>query len=90
MYNRIGKGNCILDTKGEVMKKLVIDIYDSENGVLDGVVEINSKDLELLYFNGNKLKGLQSNYSEDDEAYKRQVEICSKIVELVKQLESIS
>lgn len=71
------------------MKKIVIDIYDKENGILNGMTEINSKELGLIYSNTIEFHGLQSNYDGDDERYIEQMEICSKIVELVKQLENI-
>lgn len=75
------------------MKKLVIDIYDKNNGVLNGLIEINSKDLGLLYFEGGLnskgIQGLQSNYSQEDDKYKKQMKICSEIVRLVSELNEI-
>lgn len=72
------------------MKRIVIDIYDKENGHLNGMIEINSEELCLTYSDIIGFHGLQSNYDGDDERYIEQMEICSKIVELVKQLENIS
>lgn len=72
------------------MKRIVIDIYDETNGHLNGMIEINSEELCLTYSDIIGFHGLQSNYDGDDERYIEQMEICSKIVELVKQLENIS
>jgi hypothetical protein len=72
------------------MKRIAIDIYDETNGHLNGMIEINSEELCLTYSDIIGFHGLQSNYDGDDERYIEQMEICSKIVELVKQLENIS
>ena len=72
------------------MKKIVIDIYDKENGILNGMTEINSKDLGLIYSNTMEFHGLQSNYDGDDERYIEQMDICHKITKLVKELSDIS
>lgn len=72
------------------MKRIVIDIYDETNGHLNGMIEINSEELCLTYSDIIGFHGLQSNYDGDDERYIEQMGICSKIVELVKQLENIS
>lgn len=72
------------------MKRIVIDMYDETNGHLNGMIEINSEELCLTYSDIIGFHGLQSNYDGDDERYIEQMEICSKIVELVKQLENIS
>ena len=66
------------------MKRIVIDIYDKENGILNGMTEINSKDLGLIYSNTMEFHGLQSNYDGDDERYIEQMDICHKITKLVK------
>ena len=72
------------------MKRIVIDIYDKENGILNGMTEINSKDLGLIYSNTIEFHGLQSNYDGDDERYIEQMDICHKITKLVKELSDIS
>lgn len=72
------------------MKRIVIDIYDKENGILNGMTEINSKDLGLIYSNTMEFHGLQSNYDGDDERYIEQMDICHKITKLVKELSDIS
>lgn len=72
------------------MKRIAIDVYDETNGHLNGMIEINSEELCLTYSDIIGFHGLQSNYDGDDERYIEQMEICSKIVELVKQLENIS
>ena len=72
------------------MKRIVIDIYDKENGTLNGMTEINSKDLGLIYSNTMEFHGLQSNYDGDDERYIEQMDICHKITKLVKELSDIS
>ena len=72
------------------MKRIVIDIYDKENGILNGMTEINSKDLGLIYSNTMEFHGLQSNYEGDDERYIEQMDICHKITKLVKELSDIS
>lgn len=72
------------------MKRIAIDIYDETNGHLNGMIEINSEELCLTYSDVIGFHGLQSNYDGDDERYIEQMEICSKIVKLVKQLENIS
>ena len=72
------------------MKRIVIDIYDKENGILNGMTEINSKDLGLIYSNTMEFHGLQSNYDGDDERYIEQIDICHKITKLVKELSDIS
>ena len=72
------------------MKRIVIDIYDKDNGILNGMTEINSKDLGLIYSNTMEFHGLQSNYDGDDERYIEQMDICHKITKLVKELSDIS
>lgn len=72
------------------MKRIVIDIYDKENGILNGMTEINSEDLGLIYSNTMEFHGLQSNYDGDDERYIEQMDICHKITKLVKELSDIS
>ena len=72
------------------MKRIVIDIYDKENGILNGMTEINSKDLGLIYSNTMEFHGLQSNYDGDNERYIEQMDICHKITKLVKELSDIS
>lgn len=72
------------------MKRIVIEIYDKENGILNGMTEINSKDLGLIYSNTMEFHGLQSNYDGDDERYIEQMDICHKITKLVKELSDIS
>ena len=72
------------------MKRIVIDIYDKENGILNGMTEINSEDLGLIYSNTMEFHGLQSNYHGDDERYIEQMDICHKITKLVKELSDIS
>ena len=72
------------------MKRIVIDIYDKENGILNGMTEINSKDLGLIYSNTMEFHGLQSNYDGDDERYIEQMDICHKVTKLVKELSDIS
>ena len=72
------------------MKRIVIDIYDKENGILNGMTEIHSKDLGLIYSNTMVFHGLQSNYDGDDERYIEQMDICHKITKLVKELSDIS
>lgn len=72
------------------MKRIAINIYDETNGHLNGMIEINSEELCLTYSDIIGFHGLQSNYDGDDERHIEQMEICSKIVELVKQLENIS
>ena len=72
------------------MKRIVIDIYDKENGILNGMTEINSEDLGLIYSNTMVFHGLQSNYDGDDERYIEQMDICHKITKLVKELSDIS
>ena len=72
------------------MKRIGIDIYDKENGILNGMTEINSKDLGLIYSNTMEFHGLQSNYDGDDERYIEQMDICHKITKLVKELSDIS
>ena len=72
------------------MKRIVIDIFDKENGKLNGMTEINSKDLGLIYSNTMEFHGLQSNYDGDDERYIEQMDICHKITKLVKELSDIS
>ena len=72
------------------MKSIVIEIYDKENGILNGMTEINSKDLGLIYSNTMEFHGLQSNYDGDDERYIEQMDICHKITKLVKELSDIS
>ena len=72
------------------MKRIVIDIFDKENGKLNGMTEINSKDLGLIYSNTMEFHGLQSNYDGDDERYIEQMDICHKITKLVNELSDIS
>lgn len=72
------------------MKRIVIDMYDETNGHLNGMIEINSKDLGLIYSNTMEFHGLQSNYDGDDERYIEQMDICHKITKLVKELSDIS
>ena len=72
------------------MKRIVIDIYDKENGILNGMTEINSEDLGLIYSNTMEFHGLQSNYDGDNERYIEQMDICHKITKLVKELSDIS
>ena len=72
------------------MTRIVIEIYDKENGILNGMTEINSKDLGLIYSNTMEFHGLQSNYDGDDERYIEQMDICHKITKLVKELSDIS
>ena len=72
------------------MKRIVIDMYDETNGILNGMTEINSKDLGLIYSNTMEFHGLQSNYDGDDERYIEQMDICHKITKLVKELSDIS
>ena len=72
------------------MKRIVIYIYDKESGILNGMTEINSKDLGLIYSNTMEFHGLQSNYDGDDERYIEQMDICHKITKLVKELSDIS
>ena len=72
------------------MKRIVIDIYDKENGILNGMTEINSEDLGLIYSNTMEFHGLQSSYDGVDERYIEQMDICHKITKLVKELSDIS
>ena len=41
------------------MKRIVIDIFEKEEGKLNGLVEIESKELEFKYGNGGAYHGLQ-------------------------------
>lgn len=72
------------------MKRIVIDMYDETNGLLNGMIEINSEELCLTYSDIIGFHGLQSRHEGDDERHIKQMDICHKITKLVKELSDIS
>ena len=64
------------------MKRIVIDIFEKEEGKLNGLVEIESKELEFKYGNGGAYHGLQMFETESfwKDVYESELaNICDKI-----------
>lgn len=71
--------------------KIIINLFDEEDKLLNGLSEINSDDLCISYSNIDCYgHGLQSNHEEPDEKYYNQIKLCSEIIKLTKKLKSIS
>ena len=68
------------------MKRITIDIYENEDGVLRGFSEIKCKDLHLMYSCTTTFQCMQSNYDGDDEKYMDQVKLWSKKAALANSL----
>lgn len=70
--------------------KITINIFDEENKTLNGLSEVESSDLCISYSHIDDYGcGLQSNYEEPDERYYKQMELCSKIIKLTKELKEL-
>ena len=71
--------------------KITINIFDKEDKLLNGLNELESKELGLLFYDvDHYLVGLQSNYVEPDKKYYEQSILCEQIIKLCKQLKKVS
>lgn len=71
--------------------QITINIFDEKDKKLNGLSELESRDLCILYSDiDNYGYGLQSNYEEPDERYYKQAKICDEIIKLAKQLNDLS
>lgn len=71
--------------------KIIINIFDEEDRLLNGLNEIISDDLCILFNDiGYYGYGLQSNYEEGNINYDTQVTLCKQIIELCKELKDVS
>lgn len=72
------------------LKQLKIMMFGEDDSILNNVVKLESNELDMLYYNDGKKHGLQSKYNDYDERHQKQIEICAKISDLVRELEKIS
>lgn len=71
------------------MKRITIDIFDEEDGYLNGLVEINSNDLIITYAMALSCHGLQCNFDGDTKEYLEIEKTVKEIAELSKKLNKI-
>ncbi|MDU6995978.1 MAG: hypothetical protein E6356_14045 [Terrisporobacter othiniensis] len=71
--------------------KVIINLFDEEDKLLNGLSELTSDELCICYSNINYYgHGIQSNYEEPDEKYYKQIRLCNEIIKLAKELKDIS
>lgn len=69
--------------------KITIRLFDEQDKLLNGLSELRSDDLGLLYYQDCTIHGLQSNYEEGTDKYNEQVKLCNEIIELSKKLKEL-
>lgn len=71
--------------------KITINIFDEQDRFLNGLSEVKSDELCILFNDIDYYGyGLQSNYEEGNETHNKQVRICRQIIDLSKELKNIS
>lgn len=70
--------------------QIKINLFDNGDTVLNGLSEIVSDDLCITYSNIDGYgHGLQSKYEEPDERYYKQMELCSQLIKIAKELKEL-
>ena len=71
--------------------RITINIFDEDDGALNGLSELESKNLCIQY---SSIEGyghaLQSNYEEPDKKYYKQLELCKQIIKLSRELNEVN
>lgn len=69
------------------MKRIIIDVYDESNGLLKGLINIESKEYDFSYGNDITGHGLQCKYNGESNEYRKLMFRLDRIADLVRKIE---
>ncbi|APF25264.1 MULTISPECIES: hypothetical protein [Clostridium] len=71
------------------MKRITIDIFERQDKELNGLINIDSKELCINYANTPTMHGLQCNFDGDAKEYLEVQNVLDEIADLVRKLNKI-